>query len=105
MYLTQVKQLHQRKRDWNSYKWWLWIKRKGKFKFVRDTGLPLTLVADSAQNVIKVYYEEPNITATKTNNSKGKKLVEGDKVEYIINVTNNGNVSGDATITDEIPKD
>ena len=80
------------------------LKEKGKFKFVRDTGLPLTLVADSAQNVIKVYYEEPNITATKTNNSKGKKLVEGDKVEYIINVTNNGNVSGDATITDEIPK-
>ena len=80
------------------------LKEKGKFKFVRDTGLPLTLVADSAQNVIKVYYEEPNITATKTNNSKGKKLVEGDKVEYIINVTNNGNVSGDATITDEIPE-
>ena len=80
------------------------LKEKGKFKFVRDTGLPLTLVADSAQNVIKVYYEEPNITATKTNNSKGKKLVEGDKVEYTINVTNNGNVSGDATITDEIPE-
>ena len=80
------------------------LKEKGKFKFVRDTGLPLTLVADSAQNVIKVYYEEPNITATKTNNSKGKKLVEGDKVEYIINVTNNGNVSGDATITDDIPE-
>ena len=80
------------------------LKEKGKFKFVRDTGLPLTLRADPSENVIRIYYEEPNITATKTNNSKGKKLVEGDKVEYIINVTNNGNVSGDATITDEIPK-
>ena len=80
------------------------LKEKGKFKFVRDTGLPLTLRADPSENVIRIYYEEPNITATKTNNSKGKKLVEGDKVEYTINVTNNGNVSGDATITDEIPE-
>ena len=80
------------------------LKEKGKFKFVRDTGLPLTLVADSAQNVIKVYYEEPNITATKTNNSKGKKLIEGDKVEYTIDAINNGNVVGDATVTDEIPE-
>ena len=80
------------------------LKEKGKFKFVRDTGLPLTLRADPSENVIRIYYEKPNITATKTNNSKGKKLVEGDKVEYTINVTNNGNVSGDATITDEIPE-
>ena len=80
------------------------LKEKGKFKFVRDTGLPLTLRADPSENVIRIYYEEPSITATKTNNSKGKKLVEGDKVEYTINVTNNGNVSGDATITDEIPE-
>ena len=80
------------------------LKEKGKFKFVRDTGLPLTLRADPSENVIRIYYEEPDITATKTNNSKGKKLVEGDKVEYTINVTNNGNVSGDATITDEIPE-
>ena len=80
------------------------LKEKGKFKFVRDTGLPLTLRADPSENVIRIYYEEPNITATKTNNSKGKKLVEGDKVEYTINVTNKGNVSGDATITDEIPE-
>ena len=80
------------------------LKEKGKFKFVSDEGLPLTLVADPTQNVIKVYYEEPDITATKKDDSNGKKLIEGDKVEYTIDVKNNGNVVGDATVTDEIPE-
>ena len=80
------------------------LREQGKFKFVSDEGLPLTLVADSAQNVIKVYYEEPDITATKKDDSNGKKLVEGDKVEYTIDAINKGNVVGDATVTDEIPE-
>ena len=80
------------------------LREKDKFKFVSDEGLPLTLVADSAQNVIKVYYEEPDITATKKDDSNGKKLVEGDKVEYTIDAINNGNVVGNATVTDEIPE-
>ena len=80
------------------------LKEQGKFKFVSDEGLPLTLVADPTQNVIKVYYEEPDITATKKDDSNGKKLVEGDKVEYTIDAINNGNVVGDATVTDEIPE-
>ena len=80
------------------------LREQGKFKFVSDEGLPLTLVADPTQNVIKVYYEEPDITATKKDDSNGKKLIEGDKVEYTIDVKNNGNVVGDATVTDEIPE-
>ena len=80
------------------------LKEKGKFKFVRDTGLPLTLRADPSENVIRIYYEEPDITATKKDDSNGKKLIEGDKVEYTIDAINNGNVVGDATVTDEIPE-
>ena len=78
------------------------LKEKDDYKFVRFENVPLTIT--SGENVIKVYYETPVITATKTNNSEGKELQEGDEVIYTITVENSGNVSGDAVVTDAIPE-
>ena len=58
-------------------------------------------------NEVEHTYVEPVISSQKTSeilNVTGRDYaLEGETIKYTITVTNNGGLSGDATITDEIP--
>jgi uncharacterized repeat protein (TIGR01451 family)/fimbrial isopeptide formation D2 family protein len=45
-----------------------------------------------------------NITAEKANNEDDNKVKPGDTFDYTITLTNNGNTTGTATVTDEVPE-
>lgn len=72
------------------------------YELEKTEGLPLTISAVTANNVIKVYYAKPDIKITKTALNKTANV--GEKISYRITLDNNGKVAGTATVTDILPE-